>query len=324
MERPELIPFHDIKHIKFKEAFEKRYKALLGERYEDYKKYTLSFLTRSIRVNTIKSSINEVKALLESKGWILFAIPFCKEGFWVKHETGRLDIGNTLEHSLGYYYVQEAASMIPPIVLDPKPGDLVLDMCASPGSKSTQIGQYMKNEGLLISNDFTGMRMKPLGMNVQRMGLTNTIVTLMYGQWFIKKGIMFDKILVDAPCSGTGTIRKSVKTINMWNPTMIERLASTQRKLITTAFSILKPGGTMVYSTCSTEPIENEGTVNHLIETFSDAKIEHVKINGLESSPCYTEFEGAKYSDEVKKCIRLWPQDNDTEGFFVCKIKKES
>jgi|SaaInlStandDraft_4_1057021.scaffolds.fasta_scaffold03526_8 tRNA (cytosine49-C5)-methyltransferase len=318
----ELKPFPDTNKVKFKPEFEKRYKKLLGDRYDEYIKYSLSYLTRSIRINTIKSTIPKVKKALKKRGWILTQVPFCKEGFWVEHETGRLDIGNTLEHSLGYYYVQEAASMIPPIVLDPKPGELILDMCAAPGSKTTQIAQYMENKGLVIANDFTGIRLKPLGINVQRMGLTNVIITMMFGQWFAKKNIMFDKILVDAPCSGTGTIRKSLKTLRIWNPTMIERLAATQRKLIETGFTILKPGGTMVYSTCSTEPIENEATVSYLLNNYKKAKLLDIKLN-IPKSKTISEFDGEKYNSEVKKTLRLWPQDNNTEGFYVAKIEKQ-
>ena len=319
----ELKAFPDKDKIKFKQEYVERYKKLLGSKYDEYIKYSLSFLTRSIRVNTIKSTIKHVKTELEKKGWILTQVPFCKEGFWVEHVTGRLDIGNTREHALGYYYVQEAASMIPPIVLDPKPGELVLDMCAAPGSKTTQIGQYMENKGLLIANDFTGDRIRPLGINIQKVGLTNTIITRMYGQWFAKKNILFDKVLVDAPCSGTGTIRKSVKTLRIWNPTMIERLASTQRKLIEVGFAVLKPGGTLVYSTCSTEPTENEQTVGSFLDYHKDAVLEEIKLNLKRSEP-FTEFQGMKYNTEVKKCLRLWPQDNNTEGFFVSKITKRA
>ncbi len=317
----ELTPFPDRAKIQLKDAFEKRYRALLGDEFDIYLKYSLSFLTRSIRVNTLKKSISEVRKRLEKLGWKLYPIPFCREGFWVEHETGRLDIGNTKEHGLGYYYVQEAASMIPPIVLDPKPGEIILDMCASPGSKSTQIAQYMKNTGVLIANDFTDDRMKPLGINLQKSGVSNVLMTKMYGQWFAKSGIFFDKILVDAPCSGTGTIRKSLKTLTIWNPLMIERLAATQRNLLSIAFGILKPGGIVVYSTCSTEPLEDEAVVSSLLGKYEGARLEEINLNLKRSNPIM-EFGGDKYSSEVSKCLRLWPQDNNTEGFFVAKIRK--
>jgi len=314
---PEIMPKFD--EIEFKDKFVERYSKLTD--WEEFKKYSLSWLRRSIRVNTLKISVKELVKRLE-KEWELEQIPWCEEGFWIKHrgEEGRRDIGNLREHALGYFYVQEAASMIPPLALDPKPGDVVLDMCASPGSKASQIAQYMENKGILVANDYKGMRLAPLGINLQRVGTTNTIISLMHGQNF--KGLEFDKIQVDAPCSGTGTVRKSLKTLRIWNPNMIRRLAITQRQLIKTAFSMLKKNGVMVYSTCSCEPEENEGVVSSLLEEFPDAKIEKISLKGLKRSPCVMEFEGKKYNSGVKDCLRIWPQDNDTEGFFVAKIRK--
>jgi len=303
-----------------KPAFESRYRSILGDRYDEFIDVSLAFLRRSIRVNTLKTTVDEVKKRLE-KNWKLTPVPWCREGFWIESE--RRDVGNLTEHSLGYIYVQEAASMIPPIVLDPKPGERVLDMCASPGSKATQIAQHMENKGVLVCNDQAGLRIKALGLNLQRCGVTNSVVSLSYGQKI--KDIEFDKILVDAPCSGTGTIRKSLKTLLIWNPNMIKRLAATQRKLISNAFNLLKKGGTLAYSTCSLEPEENEGVVSWLLENNPDAKLEKItekELPGLKRSNAITEFEKEKYNPEVSKCLRIWPQDNDTEGFFVTKIKK--
>ena len=308
------------KDISFKPKFVERYSKLTN--WEDFKNISLTFLRRSIRVNTLKISAKELKKRLE-KDWTLKEIPWCKEGFWIEHsKKERRDIGNLIEHSLGYFYTQEAASMIPPIVLNPKPDDVVLDIAASPGSKTTQIAQYMKNKGILIANDYTFERMKPLSINLQRCGITNTIVTLMEGQWFKKSGIEFDKVLVDAPCSGTGTIRKSLKTIGIWNPDMVRRLSITQKQLIETGFNLLKEDGILVYSTCSLEPEENEDVVNFLLNKYENAKLEEIKLN-LKNSPAIVEFENKEYTDEIKKCLRIWPQDNDTEGFFVAKIRKD-
>ena len=308
------------KDISFKPKFVERYSKLTN--WEDFKNISLTFLRRSIRANTLKIPVKELKERLENN-WTLEQIPWCKEGFWIEHsKKERRDIGNLIEHSLGYFYTQEAASMIPPIVLNPKPDDVVLDIAASPGSKTTQIAQYMKNKGILIANDYTFERMKPLSINLQRCGITNTIVTLMEGQWFKKSGIEFDKVLVDAPCSGTGTIRKSLKTIGIWNPDMVRRLSITQKQLIETGFNLLKEDGILVYSTCSLEPEENEDVVNFLLNKYENAKLEEIKLN-LKNSPAIVEFENKEYTDEIKKCLRIWPQDNDTEGFFVAKIRKD-
>src|SRR3989344_8478567 len=236
MPEPEQIP--NTEHFVFKPAFIERYSGLTD--WEEFKKYSLSFLRRSIRVNTLLGTVAQVKKSIEKKDWKLTPIPWCKEGFWIEHGERR-DVGNLLEYHIGKIYVQEAASMIPPLVLQPKPGDILLDMAASPGSKTTQMAAMMKNKGLIVANDYKGDRLQSLGINLQRSGLTNAIITLMPGQRY--NNFKFDKILVDAPCSGTGTIRKSLRTINMWNPGMVKNLAKQQKKLLINAFDNLKDGG---------------------------------------------------------------------------------
>lgn len=307
----------NINDVEIKDKFKERY-----EKLTDWDKFidtSLKFLKRSVRINTLKISVEECKRSLE-KNWILRQVPWCKEGFWMEHKQGRRDIGNTLEHQLGYIYVQESMSMIPPIVLDVEPGQKVLDMCASPGSKASQIAMYMENKGVLIANDYKGMRLKPLGMNLQRCGVSNEIVTLMSGHQF---KLEFDRVLVDAPCSGTGTIRKSLKTLRIWNPGMIKRLSATQKKLIEVGFNNLKKGGILVYSTCTLEPEEDEEVIDYLLEKYDNAELMDIKLNGLNKSEAILEFDGKKYNPEIKKCLRIWPQDNDEEGFFIVKIKKK-
>ena len=313
---PEKIP--STENIKFKKDFIERYSLLTN--WKKFEEYSLSFLRRSIRINTLMTTVKQTQKSIEDKGWKLQQIPWCKEGFWIEHDERR-DVGNLLEYHLGKIYVQEAASMIPPLVLQPKPGDIVLDMAASPGSKTTQMAMMMENEGLLIANDYKGSRLQSLGINLQRSLVTNTVITLMRGQGI--KEMQFDKILLDAPCSGTGTIRKSLKTIGIWNAGMITKLAKQQKELIETAFKLLKPGGEMVYSTCSLEPEENEGVVSYLLEYHEDAEIVKVKLPGLKISKPVLTFKKEKYNPQVKNVIRIWPQDNDTEGFFVAKIRKK-
>jgi len=315
---PKIKPIPKTEHIEFKPKFVERYSKLTD--WKEFRKYSLSFLPRSIRVNTLKKSVAEIKKRL-GKNWVLTPIPWCKEGFWVEHKKGRLDIGHAVEHALGYFFVQESASMIPPIVLNPKPGEKVLDLCAAPGAKASQIAQYMDNKGVLVANDLPGIRQDALRINLQRMGVLNCVITKKKGEHF--KNELFDKVLLDAPCSGTGAIRKSIKTIEMWNPKTIKSMAGVQKVLIQNAFNLLRKNGVLVYSTCSLEPEENEGVVDWLLGKNKDAVVEKIDLKNIKKSECITKFEKHSYSKEVKKCLRIWPQDNNSEGFFVAKILKK-
>jgi len=291
----------------WKKSFIERYEKLTD--VEAFTEASLKPMRKSIRVNTLKTSIKEIKSRFK-----LEQVPWCKEGFFIKGKA----IGNTLEHYLGYIYLQGAASMIPPTILKPKPHETILDMCASPGSKTTQMAAMMENTGIIVANDNKIARLKPLTLNLQRCGITNTVLTVMEGRWFKQK---FDKILLDAPCSGIGTIRKSLKTINMYNPNTIRKFAGVQRQLIKTAFNNLEDGGTMVYSTCTLEPDEDEGIVDFLLKEFDNAKVEKFSID-MKRGKITDEFEGKVFDSDIKKCLKVWPQDNDTEGFFVAKVKK--
>ena len=244
--------------VDWKEKFLERYAQLTD--IDKFTEASLKPMRKSIRVNTLKTTVKEIKQRFED----LEQVSWCKEGFFIKKKA----VGNTKEHFLGYIYIQGAASMIPPVVLEPKAGDTVLDMCASPGSKTSQMAAMMHNEGIIIANDNKIDRLKPLTINLQRCGVYNTVLTRMEGRWFKQK---FDKILCDAPCSGIGTIRKSYKTIGMWNPHTIKKMAGVQRQLISTAFEALKENGTMVYSTCTLEPDENEAVIHFLLEKYPNA-----------------------------------------------------
>jgi len=319
------------RNVDVKKRFEEHYQLLLGENYDKFMNYSLSYIRKCIRVNTLKGSVEDVRKRLDDR-WNLEPIPWCPEGFWIEFKDGkRFDLGNLIEHHLGYVYIQESASMIPPIVLGPKPGERVFDMCAAPGSKTSQIAMYMQNTGILIANDISGSRLKALGMNLQRCGVRNAIMTMMQEYRFqriIKEHpeFAFDRILVDAPCSGTGTIRKSLKTIIMWNPLGITKLSKIQKSLIETAFNMLKVGGTMVYSTCTIEPEENEAVVSYLISKYPNAQLLHIDSErlGITRTPAITKFKNLFINPRVEKCLRIHPYDNNTEGFFVAKIIKNA
>lgn len=308
-------------NVTIKPLFEEHYRKLLGNRYDSFIRTSVTYLRKSVRINTLKKPVAEVCARLEGQGWSLSPVPWCSSGFWLEHSAGRLDIGNIREHTLGYLYVQEAASMLPPEVMDVGEGQLVLDLCASPGSKSTQIAQLLDGTGLVVCNDCTGARLKPLGLNIQRMGAVNAVVACGDGRRFSSLGEVFDRVLVDAPCSGTGAIRKSLCTLDMWNPRALQRLSRLQLRLLEAGYACLKPGGIIVYSTCSLEPEENEAVVSAFLGRHDDAGILPIELS-IARSPAVMEFGGKALPKDVKRCLRIWPQDNDTEGFFVAKIRK--
>lgn len=306
--------------VEIKPAFAERYKALLGDRYDEFMKYSLSYARKCIRVNTLKSSPEDIKKRLGDK-WHLEPVSWCKESFFITFKEGkRFDIGNLEEHQLGYLYIQDAASMLPPVVLNPRPEEFVLDLCAAPGSKTTQMAAMMENTGMLIANDVDVGRVKPLGLNLQRCGVANALIVGKANKKLPEE--YFDKVLVDAPCSGTGTIRRSLKTLMMWSPNLVKKLNRVQRKLAQQGFDKVKPGGVLVYSTCTLEPEENEGVVSALLEHNPNASVEEITLD-ITRSPAIISFDGQEYNPQVAKCLRILPQDNDTEGFFVCKIRKK-
>ncbi len=329
----DLTPKHFLekipRNVEIKKRFEDHYRLLLGDKYDLFMNYSLSYIRKCIRVNTLKASVEDIQKRLSPR-WNLTPIPWCPEGFWIEYRDGkRYDIGNLLEHHLGYVYVQESASMLPPIVLDPQPGETVLDLCAAPGSKTSQIAMYMQNQGLLIANDVSGLRLKALGMNLQRCGVTHAVLTMMQEGRFHRlirehPDMRFDRILVDAPCSGTGTIRKSLKSIMMWNPAGITKLSQIQKRLLELAFTMTKPGGVIVYSTCTIEPEENEAVVSWLLEKYPNATLDPIDKDklGITYTECITSFESLPIRPEVKGCLRIHPYDNNSEGFFVARIVK--
>ena len=304
--------------------FKARYHKILGKENKLFLKYCALPLRKSIRINTIKVEEKEILERLSEK-WELKRIPWFKHGYWVeKRYEDEEKIGNTLEHFMGYYYVQEASSMIPPVVLDPKEDDLVLDMAAAPGSKTTQICQMMNNKGAIVANDVSIDRIKALRFNIEKMGCMNVSVIRHNGIELSKiSKIKFTKILLDAPCSSEGTIRKDWKVLSRWSVKLIKEMSRIQKKLILSAFDLLEDRGVLVYSTCTLAPEENEEVVDFLLQKRENAEIEKINVKGLRFREGIEEWEGKRYSSEVKKIARVWPQDNDSEGFVIAKIIKK-
>ena len=267
----------------------------------------------SFRVNTLKIDVESVIENLSN--YEIQAIPWCKEGFFVN-----ANLGSTIEHQLGLIFIQEASSMIPAVVMDLEPKTLTLDVAASPGAKTTQIAQYMENEGCIVANDVKFSRINILISNLQRCGVLIAKVTMKDGRFFKRYKDTFDAVLLDAPCSNVGMIRKNYKYLKLWKYKDVIGISKLQKSLILAAYTALKPGGVLVYSTCTLDPLENEEVVDYLISN-TDAEIEKINLK-IKSHKPILEFNGKEYSSEVRKCLRIHPQDNDTEGFFVAKIVK--
>jgi NOL1/NOP2/sun family putative RNA methylase len=308
-----------------KPLFEERMKALLTES-EDFEAFNEIIHTSPrnfIRCNTLKISIAELKQRLSQK-WTITQ-PFDKhpEIMLIESDLKPGELGSSIEHLLGYYYVQEISSMMSILALDPQPEELVLDICASPGSKTTQIAAAMQNRGTLIANDVKIDRISILGANLERMGVTNTIVTRNDGvqlcEKLAKMGIKFDRILLDAPCSGEGTLRSSPKTFIMWNVKMVDKLSRMQKKLLATALKCLKVGGVLVYSTCTHAPEEDEGVVDFALRQFP-VVLEKVDLP-LRCRSGVKEWKRSVFDSRVADCCRIYPQDNDSEGFFVSRLR---
>ncbi len=310
-----------------KEKFVERIKLLLDDE-EDVKKFfkmAKSEPRKSLRVNTLKISSDELMEGLRQKGWKVDQ-PFRDYPEIVKITSDLMpgEIGKAREHLLGYYYVQEVTSMMPIIALDVKPGDIVLDLCAAPGSKTTQAAALMENSGSIIANDVSMGRISILSANLQRCGVTNTIVTRHNGIELIAKlrklGFKFDKILVDAPCSGEGNLRCSPRTLLEWSEGLLKSMGRKQKRLLDGVVDLLKEGGELVYSTCTYAPEENEMVVQYLLDNY-DMKILDSKLP-LKTRSGLTEWKGQNFDKSMKKAVRIYHHDNDLEGFFVCRLGK--
>ncbi|MEM4714300.1 MAG: RsmB/NOP family class I SAM-dependent RNA methyltransferase, partial [Candidatus Nanoarchaeia archaeon] len=192
-----------MKKLPIPKAFRERYKQI-APNPKEFLEILAKPLKPSFRICTNKISPEELLPRLENQGWELEPVPFYKNGYIIKNE---FRPGLTIEHFMGYIYMQEIVSMIPPILLEPKPYESILDMCAAPGSKTTQISELIQNKPLIIANDSDWKRLKPLKHNLEKCGCLNVAITLMDGR-FISKKQQFDKILLDAPCSSEGQIRK--------------------------------------------------------------------------------------------------------------------
>lgn len=292
-------------------AFLERYKELLGE---DFKGLQAAKDFHCLRVNTLKIIEKELIERLENEKVKLRKVEFLDYGYSYQSS---FSLGATPEYLMGYYYLQEAASQIPVQILNPKENETVLDMAAAPGSKTTQIAQYMNNKGTLVAVDSNISRITALRNNIERCGVTNTIIYQKDARFIKDFGIQFDKVLLDAPCSGnfiTDPEWFGKRTIES-----ISERAELQKELLKAAISVTKKNGFIVYSTCSLEPEENEFVVDWVL-----SKGVEIVETGLEiGSPGLTSAFGKTLNKDVAKTRRFWPHKTNTQGFFIALLKKK-
>lgn len=319
--------------MKLPAKFEERMKELLGAEYEEYLRCYSKPHYGGLRVNTLKISPEEFEKICP---FTIKRIPWTSNGYYYdsKEQPARHPY-----YYAGLYYIQEPSAMTPASLLPVTPGDKVLDICAAPGGKSTELGAKLKGEGLLVSNDISNSRAKALLKNIELFGIRNPLVLSeapnKLADYFPG---YFDKILIDAPCSGEGMFRKSPAIMKNWEQYGVEYYNKLQKEIILFAAKMLKPGGMMLYSTCTFSPEENEGTLAFLLEQCPEFKViralpsdETVKELGLSyegfdfGKPEWLDHEVSEdVAEQIRHSIRLWPHKIDGEGHFIALLQKDA
>jgi len=273
-----------------------------------------------IRVNERKIKRDVLAThLLETYGIKTELVPYPSNALKIKD--GFDYAGSTLEIAFGFYYMQALTSMLPPFVLNPSEKDIVLDLCSAPGSKTTQLAEMMNNKGVLVVNELEMKRIKALAFNLDKMNFMNCGVVNQRGEILSKYyDSFFDKILVDAPCSGLGIIQKKLEVGKWWSLERVNNLCEIQTKLLVSAIKMLKIGGEMVYSTCTLTPEENELIINKILEKYP-VDVEEVNVP-IKHHKGLTEYKNEKLDGRLSKAIRIFPWEVDSDGFFLIKLKK--
>ncbi len=271
----------------------------------------------TIRVNRLKATPEQVANRLKRQG---FEVKPLSWNEWILQVEGEDSVAKTLEHWLGWFYIQEASASTAVMVLDPQPNETILDMCASPGGKTTQMAELMGNTGLIVANDTTPKRLRALLANLSRMGIVNTIVTQWDGRNYPDLGLTFDKVLVDAPCSAEGRARENPDLRQGADMNFIRSISGTQKGLLRRALELVKPGGIVVYSTCTFAPEENEAVVAYALQKVPS---ELLPIDlPVPHSPGLTEWQGRGFGEEMSKCVRIYPHHLDSGGMFIAKLRR--
>lgn len=269
-----------------------------------------------LRRNPLKASAEEFAARISYE---LEPVAWAGEGYYYRESD---QPGKDILHEAGAYYIQEPSAMAVAQILAPRPGERILDLCAAPGGKSTQIAGRMCGEGLLIANEVIPGRAKILARNIERMGIINCVVcnetpdrlAFLFPHFF-------DKILVDAPCSGEGMFRKDETAVEEWSEAHVKMCADRQQTILEEAVKMLKPGGVLVYSTCTFAPEENEGTVSRLVQRHPEFTIEEIVHDAAFSRGRPDWIEDP--APGLEHTVRLWPHRLRGEGHYIARLRRE-
>lgn len=298
------------------DIFEKNMKELLKDDFPLYFSCLDKPMFHGIRINTGKISVED---FMKINPFNLTPIPWCMNGFYFDDKVDKPS--KHPYYYAGLYYIQEPSAMTPASVLPINPGDRVLDICAAPGGKSTELAAKLDGSGILVSNDISASRAKALLKNIEVFGVCNSLI-ISEAPYRLSERFSeyFDKILIDAPCSGEGMFRKSISMVNAWDETRNDFFSDLQKQILNEAVKMLKPGGMLLYSTCTFSPKENEKSIDYLLSLDSRLKIlDFPMADGFDSG--HPEWSSSKNPD-LKKAARIWPHKVNGEGHFVCLIKK--
>lgn len=307
--------------IKLPEAFTERMQAMLKDEYDAFIASYEAESIHGLRVNPLKYAGGSLDI------FSLRQVPWCVEGFYYPEDERP---GKHPYHEAGVYYIQEPSAMLVGVLAKALPGERVLDLCAAPGGKTTHLAGHMKGQGLLWSNEIHPARAKILSQNVERMGITNCVVSNETAERLADRlPCFFDKIVVDAPCSGEGMFRKNPEACDEWSPENVEICANRQLDILNEADRMLKSGGLLIYSTCTFAPEENEKTIEQFVkehDEYSIVNIELQPVAGAKEEHGMPVEGRIEWSDtgmtEVKNTFRLWPHLIKGEGHFAAVLKK--
>lgn len=293
-------------------------KEILGEDYEAFLTGFDGQRQYGLRVNTLKMNLEEFERIAP---FHLKKVPWISNGYFYEAE----DVpAKHPFYSAGLYYLQEPSAMTPASRLKVQPGERVLDLCAAPGGKATELGAALQGEGLLVANDINTARAKALLRNLELFGISNSFVTNEPPHVLAERfPEFFHKIMVDAPCSGEGMFRKNPAVVDSWQEKGPEYFSKLQREIIVQAADMLLPGGMMFYSTCTFSPLENEKTITHLLKERPDMEV--VPMEDYEGfAEGLTSYKDEGFDESCKFCRRIWPHKMSGEGHFMALLHKKS